>query len=300
MILLTILATLALDRVLLVHRDSAVNAWYGRLADAIVARLPSSWNGIGGVLVLVLPPLIVIGLLQWLLAGWLFGLVSLVFAIIVLLFALGPLDVVNTVEEYIEARRNEDSERSNFYFERLTGEPPPASPQEEGRTMVGAILYQGHDHLFATLFWFCILGPMGAVFYRMAAEAALRPSPALVARPALQRSARDVLGVLGWLPARVVAFGYAMTGSFEAALRNLRGGGPPGADLLAENRGLLIKTGTAALRSSFEDEEEDTGVGERRTGDRVAAVDAARALGLRTAIFWLAVLALLTLGGWFG
>lgn len=299
MILISVLAALALEHYLLAQHESPVDRWFGKAIDAVAARLPSEREGVGAALLVVAPPVLAMLLVQWLLAGWLFGLASLALAIAVLLFCLGPIDIVSHVEDYIGARRDDDAERTAWYFERVTGELPPESSRDEGRRMVEAVLYQGHDNLFATVFWFCLLGPTGAVLYRMAAEGALRPPPAIVARPALHGSLRYMLGVLGWIPARLVAFGYAMTGRFEEAFARMRAHAQAAGDVLTANRQLLVDTGTAALRQ--EDNEPLADVGsERRSSDAAEVVDAARGLALRTAVLWLAVLALLTLGGWFG
>ncbi len=301
MTLISVLVALGLDRMLLAHRDSPVSGWYGRIIDTVAARLPSQWQGSGSALLIVAPPVIAIAVIQWLLWGWLYGLAGLAFGILVLLFALGPLDIAGLVDDYIDACASSDRERAFWYYERLTGEQPPEDSRDEGRHMVESVLYQGHDNLFATVFWFCVLGPAGAVLYRMIAEGALRPSPTLVARPALQRTFRHLLGLLGWIPARLIAFGYAMTGSFEEALHRLREGAPPAEDLLATNRNLLRRTGTAALRRDEEDALMEAGAdGERRSSEPGPAVEQARALAVRTAVFWLAVLALFTLAGWFG
>ncbi len=299
MTLISVLVALGLDRMLLAHRDSPVSGWFGHAVDTIAARLPSSWEGIVSAILVIAPPVAVVGVAQWLLHGWVYGLPALAFAILLLLFTLGPLDIVGLVDDYVDACDSEDRERAVWTYERVTGELPPESRRDEGRHMVESVLYQGHDNLFATVFWFCLLGPAGAILYRMVAEGALRPSPALIARPPLQRTFRHLLGLLGWIPARLTAFGYAMTGSFEEAVHRLREGAPPAEDLLAANRDLLRRTGTASLRREEEPVEQDTG-GERRSSDPGPAVKQARALALRTAVFWLAALALLTLAGWFG
>lgn len=305
MTLITVLLGLFLDRTLFFHRDSAVAKWIARYVDAVAARLPAGGDGVGGVVAIILPPTLVMLVLQWALAPWLFGMAGLALGVVVLLFALGPLDIADIAEDYVDASRASDDERTRWYFEQLTGEPPPENPQEQGRRMVAAVLYHGHDNLFATVFWFCILGPAGAVLYRLAAEAALCPGAALSGRPALVRAAHFTVGVLGWIPARLIAFGYAMTGSFEEALGRLRGSFRTSDDLLASNRRLLIDTGTAALRQDAGQaeaapaDEREAGA-ERRSGEPAEVVDAARALVLRTGVLWLAVLALLTLGGWFG
>jgi membrane protein required for beta-lactamase induction len=303
MTLVTVLLTLFLDRMLFFHRDSTVSQWFARYTEGMVARLPTGMDGTGGVAVIVLPPAVAMLLLQWAVAPWLFGLATMVLGVLVLLFSLGPLDVVNLAEDYVEADRLDDAERTRWYYEQLTGEEPPARPQEEGRRMAAAVLYQGHDNLFATVFWFCLLGPAGAVLYRVAAEAALAPGERMRGRPSLLRAAHFVAGVLGWIPARLIAFGYAMTGSFEEALGRFRHGFHTTEDLLDANRRLLVDTGTAALRQdeAFPERDAETGPNEERRSARPGeVVDAARGLALRTAVLWLAVLALLTLGGWFG
>lgn len=298
MILISVLAALALDHYLFAHRESRVGRWFGKAIDAVAARLPSGSQGVGAALIVVAPPVVAMLVLQWLIGGWLYGLVSLAAAIVVLLFCLGPIDIISHVGDYIDARRDDDAERTAWYFERVTGEMPPDSSREEGRRMVEAVLYQGHDNLFATVFWFCLLGPTGAVLYRMAAEGALRPPPAIIARPALHGTLRYMLGVLGWIPARLMAFGYAMTGRFEEAFARMRAHSQAGGDVLTANRQLLIDTGAAALRQEDNEPLADVGT-ERRSSDAAEVVEAARALALRTAVLWLAVLALLTLGGWF-
>lgn len=301
MTLISVLVSLALDRAMFSHRDSAIEGWFSRAASAVTARLPSSMDGWSGAVLLVLPSVIVIAVLQGLVDAWLFGLAGMALGIVVLLFALGPLDPVGLVDDYLDARRLDDRERIGWFYERFTGEPLPDDSMTEGRNMVEAVFYQGHDHLFATVFWFCVLGPAGAVAYRMAAEVALRPAPAIVARPQLQQAGRQLLGLLGWIPARLIAFGYAMTGSFEEALHSLREHlRGRGEDLLAGNRQLLAETGAAAMRRDPRERDGDPSEdsAERRADDPTGAVESARALSVRTVVLWLAILALFTLSGW--
>jgi len=292
MTLVSLLLTLALDRLLLAHRDPRVREAYDRLLDAVVRRLPDNWNGVVAAVLLVLPAVGAVAVIQWLVSGWLFGLVSAVVTIAVVLLMLGPLDIVTEVDEYIAAQRTGDERQLAYHFERLTGEVGPiGDAQAEANAATRAILYQGHDHLFATLFWFCVLGPLGAVLYRFTAQAALQPSAQIASNPARVRALRDILALLGWVPARLLAFGYALTGSFDAAVNRLRAGVASNQDGLAGNRALLAETGLAALSGSAEWGTQD---------DPGAAPRAARALVIRAALFWLAILALLTLTGFVG
>ncbi len=301
MTLISVLIALLLDHFMEVHRESRPGHWVGAVSEWIAMRLPSGRGGAAAALAVVLPPALGMLLLQWLIGGWLYGLVGLVLGIAVLLFALGPLDVHDVLEDYIGARAVDDREGSDWYYERFTGEIVPDAADAEGRDIVEAVLVRSHDHLFATVVWFCLLGPAGAVLYRVAAEAALQPPPGIVARPELVRGLRHVLGLLGWIPARLMAFGYAMTGSFEHALGRLRGGTEGAPDLHTANSWLLVNTGTAALRGDDEIVRPEPGEGgERRSTNPGEAARGAWRLVVRTGVLWLAVLALLTLAGWFG
>lgn len=301
MTLISVLIALLLDRLMEVHRESRLGHRLGALAESIAVRLPAEGGSVAAALGVVLPPAVLMLLVQWLVGGWLFGLVGLVLGIAVLLLCLGPLDIHDVLEDYIEARHNDDRERSDWYYERFTGDLVPDSAEEEARDIIEAVFVRAHDHLFAAVFWFCLLGPAGALLYRMTAEAALQPPPGIVARPALARALQYVLGLLGWIPARLMAFGYAMTGSFEHALGRLRGGAEGADDIYTGNRWLLVNTGTAALRGDDELPRHEPNVdGDRRTTRPAEAADAARRLVLRTGVLWLAALALLTLAGWFG
>ncbi len=295
MTLISLLITLFLDRVVHAHREGRVAGWLRCYAARASRSLPASWSGVAAVLAVVLPPAIGVGVIQWLLAYWLFGVVYLVLAVAVLLYSLGPLDVADLSEDYIDARRAEDPERADWFYQQLAGEAPPSDPAEEGRTLAAAVLYQANDHLFATIFWFCVLGPAGALLYRVAAQLALAPSEH--AGEAYTRSARFVCGVLGWIPARLIAFSYALTGRLDKALSAMGGGAYSNGDVVALNRQLLAKVGTAALRQA-ESPSGEIGEADQRSHDSAAAVAAARSLATRAAILWLAVIAVLTLVGW--
>ena len=91
---------------------------------------------------------------------------------------------------------------------------------------------------------------------------------------------------MAWLPARMLALGYALTGHFDGAIQAYRNRSLE-VDLLQSNHEALVTTGMGALRY-------------QRLTDEISCIRSARDLVTRSIIIWVAVLALLTLGGWLG
>ena len=158
--------------------------------------------------------------------------------------------------------------------------------------MTEAILEQANNRIFAVIFWFIVLGPFGALLYRLASVL-----------PKLKTShtdmdffiaTRQLLAILDWLPARLTAFSYAVAGSFEDALFGWRSYHESRFDEFSNNAsGILICTGTGALRlSSLLDDKFEL------SGSYQYLVEAAMGLVWRSLVVWLALLGLFTFAGW--
>ena len=79
--------------------------------------------------------------------------------------------------------------------------------------MLQGIAYQGLERLFAVVFWFALLGPGAALAYRLLfLYCERRPAPA----------SRAILDACEWLPARLLAASFTVTGNFEGARNRLR------------------------------------------------------------------------------
>jgi AmpE protein len=289
MTLITVLISLFLERFLGTVEEVRRFDWFERYVGWLSGLLGGRAVGALGVVILLAPLLLVVWLLMGLFDDVMLGLLEILFGIAVLLFALGPRSLDKDVEAFVEAQLVDDEERLWHYAGDIIGNGLPDDPAERPRAVVEAVFVAGHARLFAVLFWFILLGPLGAALYRLSA---------VLAGPqeryeGVRDSARHWVALLDWAPARLTALGYALMGRFDDGLAVLRRLGPTGLpDVEAGNLALLRETGM-----------ESTGIGERleEAGDAATLsvlLETALALVTRTLVVWVVVLALMTIAGW--
>ena len=288
MILLSALLGIAADRLLThLHEYRHYDLFLGYI-DWMRERFSGhAWDHIGGLVLLLLPIWLSIGLLQAWFTGWLFGLVGLLFNVAVFVYCMGPRDLSGDVDNWCEVCESSDTDlRQRAAGRLLRGEALPEDQAGCARKVASAILLEANDRLFAVLFWFVLLGPLGAVLYRSAAV--------LYQQRREQGEFGDSVAwlhaVLVWLPARLVALGYALSGHFDAAMegwRKAHGNHPQGTE---GSEHILTVTGAGAL-----------GLEEEGAEDTIQApVRAAMRLVWRNLTIWLVALSFFTLAGWAG
>jgi len=284
MTLATILIVLLIDRLLWQGDPLREHRWFDRYSTRLLGLATGQWlvRLRVGAFWFVLPPLLVVALLQWI-SGNISG---LVIGAVVLLFSLGPHDLGRQADAYLAARARDDGERSATLADEL-GAAPDDDPAEQDLGVAQALLQQSCPRLFGPLFWFVVLGPMGAALYRLTAMTATRSARQEDAPPELGATADRLLTLLDWLPGRLTAAAFAAAGNFDAVSRAWRDL-TPGVDGSNDTPALLVATGRAAL-DSWPDEEE------LAAGEQPPVVEDALALVWRTLVVWLLALVALTL-----
>lgn len=226
-----------------------------------------------------------------------FGYTYFVIAIVVLFFSLGPQDIGEDVDEYCRAIEADDEERIASTAKALIERDAPANARERINLVEESVCVQANNRLFAVIFWFVLLGPLGAWTYRVT-DLIRRRAVFNVARddgvtmPANTVEAAQALhGWLAWIPARLTAIGYAMAGSFEGALSAWRNPGEIAAMTPNEqSEYLLARVGIGALALHAID-------GESEADRGVRGATAANGLVFRLLFIWAAVIAAMTLYG---
>jgi AmpE protein len=190
----------------------------------------------------------------------LFGFPHLILAVVVLFFSLGPNDIGEEVNEYCSALEDGDDERIDQTARALVENALPDDPLERIRCVEEAVCIQANNRLFAVIFWFVLLGPLGplgAWAYRVTDLVRRRAvfqtgrdeSGASLMEP-LRDAAVAVHGWLAWIPARLTAIGYAVAGHFDAALAAWRTGSDAPVGTTSENSERLLARVGARPRPS--------------------------------------------------
>lgn len=296
MALLTILISLLLEKFLPPLDRLRSLEWFEDYSQWIHLRLMAhpAWQGIPALLLVVLLPVFAVGIAQTLLNDIL-GILGLLFSIAVLTYSLGARNPFYVAHQYLHAREHGDEETAQQKLQALLGEDAPAEEAEQTRAVAEILLVQTHERVLGIFFWLVVLGPMGAILYRLVAELASRErrNPN-IDYPEFSAAAARLHDLMAWIPCRINAFCYAVMGSFTHALQawNQDGmemedwerNGRPAAT--PDSHGLLLRTGLAAMQWHEEPPQE------------LEAVREAHALCLRSLVICLTLLALLTLAGW--
>jgi membrane protein required for beta-lactamase induction len=204
-----------------------------------------------------------------------------------LLYCLGPDDLDTQTADFINAQEQGDEDKAKQLTQALCQCEPSESAAERMRQVREAIFVLANQRIFAVILWFLVLGPLGAVLYRFARQLA-RLQRADEEAQVFNQGVQRLIFILDWLPARVMAFTFALAGNFENTLYRWRNWSSESSDgTPAEARDLLINVGDGALKI----EKGDDNIEE----DESASIEAALSLIWRTLVIWLVLIGLIDL-----
>ncbi|MFW2372892.1 MAG: regulatory signaling modulator protein AmpE [Gammaproteobacteria bacterium] len=280
MALICILIGLILERTLDKVREYRHFTWFNQYSQWMIKHLPGLIaQGASSIIILLLPIMIVVAIVQNTLDDVFFDMFSLIFGLAAFVYALGPRDLNLEIDGFLDARENGDEEKAQQYASAIMAEEASAAPDQQIADVMHAILYQSNDRIFSVIFWFALLGPFGAIFYRLTSY-----TMSFSVNKTLADAAKKLQAMLAWAPAHLVAMGYALTGNYEGATAGFRDKTRPD-DLSLCNYNTLTRAGLGALKDCT-------------PGEETACIRSTRGLVLRTLVVWLAVISILTLIGW--
>ncbi len=275
------------------------NAWLAWLRERSGGWYASAF----AILVSLGLPLALCALLQHGLSGVFFGLSGFVFGLAMLFYCWGPRDLDVDVEAVLEAP---DPDTRQAALRTLAGEGVNLPDDAQGA--VALVFRAAKRRWFGVLFWFLLLGPFGALLYRLAqrgTEAAAREH-----LPAAQSAAFERLSAtLDWPVAQAMTLALALAGNFDAVYgawrdwHDARRGHEFDFDA-----GFLDAAAQASVRREHAHREAESDIEATESGIEApigdatplsrAALGEAMGLAWRILIVWLAALALFVLAGY--
>lgn len=222
MSLLSLIAVFLIEQLQPLNYRRAVADPLGVWADFIESRLNAGGyrHGIVAWCLAVLLPVLAVGAL--------YGLLYYVSPILAWILNVGALYLTMGFRQFSHhyteiqlALRLGDLQRARELFAEWQGRSAyDLGSDDIARLSIEGALAASHRHVFAVLLWFIILpGPCGAVLYRMAAVVHERWNKLNTAEENdFSIFARQVFGIIDWLPLRATAAAFAIVGDFEDAV----------------------------------------------------------------------------------
>jgi AmpE protein len=261
--------------------DGGFRRWVAQLADT---------SGSGRVALALLVPLALCLLAIWLLGLLpLAALLQLAFALLVLLYCFGPHAYEADLEAILQAP---DDARREAAAQALGEDGEPVAWRAD--TLGAAVAQAALRRRFGVLLWFFLLGPFGALLYRLART--LGRDDSLQLDPSARILARQFANILDWLPAQLLVFALALVGHWEAVIgawRRWHQLARPD-DWYRSGPGFLADAARADILTDIEGGD---GYAEERS-DVLLELRRLRSALLRALLVWLSVVALVVIAGW--
>ena len=225
MTFLTLLICLLCNHYWLRRRRLSIEAWFSgwyRWLERRSTRGASRWLPHPAVFVLILCviPVLPLAVLLWAVDGLLLGVPALLIHILVLLHTMPRTNLGRLMEDYLFRWRQGDYESAYRYVEQQEPEAFERQPSDYSclnQQFFDFVLFNTFVRVFALIFWYVLLGPVAALAYWTLDRTRVEATDLGVAQVA-----HLLTGLLEWIPARLVAVGFALAGDFVAGFSKLR------------------------------------------------------------------------------
>ncbi|MGN6480612.1 beta-lactamase induction protein [Luteibacter sp.] len=256
-------------------------SWVSRLGDT---------SGAGRVAIILLVPVVACAIIAGILRALpFFDVAWLLFAVVVLVYCLGPREIESDIDAITRATDTLRRDEAVAALQSGADPLPWFAP-----ALVEATFFAALRRRFGVLLWFFLLGPAGALGYRLAQNLGRDASLALDAdaRSAAQRLA----DALDWIPAHLMVFAMALVSDFDAVMGAWRHwhhqSGSPRSRLDPDFLGAVARAGVDADVEAGDGYAQDV-------SDPIAELEDARRVIRRVLVVWLTVVAVIVLAAWF-
>ncbi|MDH5378216.1 MAG: regulatory signaling modulator protein AmpE [Gammaproteobacteria bacterium] len=287
MTLLAIVLALVAERFLGVLEDYRRWDWLDRYLDWLGAKAGED-GVVKDVAILglgIFLPALLLYAVVWSLGDILF-LFELAAGAVILVYCLGPKSFYDQVKEFCASSDNGNQESAIWYLESILGRTITQNEARSlNRTMAENLFVLAHERIFALLFWFLILGPFGAVVYRALRRASEKLGSAEESKDSW---VHQLAYLAAWPSSRLLSIIYGVTGNFVEGVAGFKNKGKDCSAYWTDpNDRVLVCSGSGAIGLKTDQDTLDTGV-----------IRGAIALIRRSILFFVGLIALMTLSGW--
>ena len=261
--------------------------WFTSLFYLLEKRLAhyKIWDGSFGLLLVLAIPVSGLIILACVLNHWSVILEG-VLTLLILIYCLAPEALDDRLDNFITAIDEGDAENISTLSDELIDVNVIDDEDANEKAVIKSALIEAHKRSFAVIFWFLILGAVGALLYRLVNELS---DELHEIRGGFADSTHILLNILEWPSSRIMIIAMALAGS----LSDVFSGWSKSEHLsLDVNNDVLTKAGLGALQYMPE-----VNVPDR---EKCYWIDELKALINRTLIICLAILGIMTLSGRLG
>ncbi|WP_250655915.1 adenosylcobinamide-phosphate synthase CbiB [Alkalimarinus coralli] len=301
MVIIQILTAFILDRLLGEPKDNHPLVIFGNIANTVEKRSNHAQStrvdGAASYLICVTPIIVATAILQLTLFDS--GLSALIFGAITLYITIGWQSLFEHTSAIMKPLQQGNLEEAKQNLAMIVSRDTQELEEPEiVSATIETLLENGNDAIFGALFWFLLLGPVGAVLYRLTNT--LDAMWGYKNERFLQFgwAAARLDDLLNWVPARLCAYSYALAGNYHSAMQSwktqaAKWKSPNAGPVMAAGAGALsITIGGDAVYHGTKESKPVLGMGEPPT---LQDIQEAQSLINKALFIWLATLTILFL-----
>ena len=243
---LALLVALLLEQVRPVRNRNRLYQWFGLYAAGLQEKFDDGRYQHGVIAwLLAAGPLVLVAAVVYHALHLIAAPLAWAWSVVVLYVTMGFRQFSHFFTDILKALNNDDPATAR----RLLGEWSRESAAEFSSTEIARVaieqgLLSSHRFVFGAIAWFVLLGPAGAVLYRVSEMLATQWSPRPAADGEFGRFAARFYFWIDWLPARATALTFAVVGNFEDAIYCWRS---QAAGWNVRTQGVILAAGAGAL-----------------------------------------------------
>lgn len=299
MITIQIFIAFLFDKVLGEPKNNHPLVIFGNFANKIETRSnrppARKIDGLTALLICILPTVLVITVLQ---VTWFeSGLAGILFGAITLYITIGWQSLLEHTSAIVKPLQQGQLDEAKQQLAMIVSrDTETLNEQEVVSASIETLLENGNDAIFGALFWFLLLGPAGAVLYRLVNTLDAMWGYKNDRFLQFGWAAARLDDVLNWVPARLCAYSYALAGNYSSAIQCWKTQAhqwksPNAGPVMAAGAGALsITIGGDAIYHGNKESKPSLGTGERPTPQHIIE---AQSLINKALFIWLVTLTVL-------